>query len=485
MATVHTPLHAAPGPVAPQQRAANRSDPAAAVAPRSPAVPLDRRAPSRLPDRPLGARVGLRRRALAWLRRTPGILALMTAVLVGLGVAAGTAGIGAVRERAALVSGVAAANGPLVLAAQDLYRALSDADATVASAFLLGGAEPAALRTRYREDLAAASDALVRLAGGATAEAAAAPTRRIAANLPVYTGLVETARTLNRQDLPLGAAYLREASALMRDALLPAAQDLYLAVSAQLATARDDASAVPWLALPLALLSLIGLVAAQVFLARRTNRVFNVGLVAATAAALVAVLWLGVAWFGAAGHLSASRRDGSAQVELFAQARIAALQARGDESLTLVARGAGAAFEKRFTETMKRLAGDDGTGGLLGQARARATDGASRAAVDQAIADVKQWRDLHKRIRELDDSGRYPEAVTLAVGADEASAGGVFNRLDEDLARGLTDGGDRFAREVRAAGTALRGVAGGLGVLMTLVLVGVLVGLGQRVLEYR
>jgi len=28
-------------------------------------------------------------------------------------------------------------------------------------------------------------------------------------------------------------------------------------------------------------------------------------------------------------------------------------------------------------------------------------------------------------------------------------------------------------------------VAGGLGVLMTLVLVGVLVGLGQRVLEYR
>jgi len=296
---------------------------------------------------------------------------------------------------------------------------------------------------------------------------------------------VETARTLNRQDLPLGAAYLREASALMRDALLPAAQDLYRAVSSQLATARDHASAVPWLALPLALLALIGLVAAQVYLARRTNRVFNVGLVAATAAALVAVLWLGVAWVGAAGHLSASRRDGSAQVDLFAQARIAALQARGDESLTLVARGAGAAFEKRFTEAMNRLAGEDGTGGLLGQARSRATDGRSRTAVDQAIADVKQWRGLHKRIRELDDSGRYPEAVTLAVGTDEASAGGVFNRLDEHLAGGLTDGGDRFAREVRAAGNALRGVAGGLGVLMALVLVGVLVGLGQRVLEYR
>jgi hypothetical protein len=433
----------------------------------------------------LTAPTGLRRRTLAWLRSTPGVLALITAVLVGLGVAAGAASIGAVRQRAGLVGGVAAANGPLVLAAQDLYRALSDADATIASAFLLGGAEPPALRTRYQEDIAAASDALVRLAGGARTGAAAAPTRRISANLPVYTGLVETARALNRQDLPLGAAYLREASALMRDALLPAAQDLYRAVSVQLETARDDASALPWLALPLALLALIGLLATQVFLARRTNRVFNVGLVAATAAALVAVIWLGVSWAGAAGHLTASRRDGSAQVDLFAQARIAALQARGDESLTLVARGAGAAFEKRFTETMNRLAGEDGSGGLLAQARARATDAAGRAAVEAAIVDVQQWRDLHKRIRELDDSGSYPEAVRLAVSSDEASAGGVFTRLDQHLADGLAHAGDRFAREVRDAGNAFRGVAGGLGVLTGLLLVGVLVGMALRILEYR
>jgi hypothetical protein len=372
-----------------------------------------------------------------------------------------------------------------VLAAQDLYRALSDADATIASAFLLGGSEPAALRTRYQNDLAAASDALVQLAGGARAESAAAPTRQIAANLPVYTGLVETARTLNRQGLPLGAAYLREASALMRDAMLPAAQNLYRAVSAQLADARDGASALPWVALPVALLALIGLVVAQVYLARRTNRVFNIGLVAATAAALVAALWLGAAWAGSANHLTASRRDGSAQVDVFAQARIAALQARGDESLTLVARGAGAAFEKRFTETMTRLAGSDGAGGLLGQARSRATDSAGRAAVDAAIADVKQWRDLHKRIRELDDSGRYTEAVQLAVGTGQSDAGSVFTRLDEHLAGGITHGGDRFAREVRDAGNAFRGVAGGLGVLTGLVLIGVLIGMAQRVLEYR
>jgi hypothetical protein len=459
--------------------------------PSAPPVPPAGAGPARHPDRvalpvrPPLAHTGLRRRFTAWLRRTPGILALLMAGLVGLGLAMGATGIGAVQQRAELVGGVAAGNGPLVVAAQDLYRALSDADATVAEAFLMGGSEPAGLRTRYREDLAAASDALVRLAGGVSAEAAEEPIRRISANLPVYTGIVETARSLNRQGLPLGAAYLREASALMRDALLPAAQELYRAVSAQLADARDEASAVPWLALPLGLLTLAALIAAQIFLVRRTNRVFNLGLVAATAAALVAVLWLGVAWVGASGSLTASRQDGSAQVDLFAEARIAALQARGDESLTLVARGAGAEFEKRFAETMTRLAGDDGTGGLLGQAKARATDAAGRAAAEAAMSDVKKWRELHTRIRELDDSGRYPEAVQLAVGTDDGSAGGVFTKLDLDLAQGLRHGGDRFDREVAGAADAFGGVAGGLGVLTTVLLFGVVVGMAPRVMEYR
>lgn len=480
VATVQTPLHSTANSAPPaRERPVVPAQPSGSVRPASP----NHLAPAG--GRPEGAHLGLRRRALAWSRRTPGLLVLFTAVLVALGIAAGVTGIASVRQRTDLVGGVAAGNGPLVVAAQDLYRSLSDADATVASAFLLGGAEPAALRIRYQEDLAAASDALVRLAAGVSAENADAPLRQISANLPVYTGIVETARALNRQQLPLGAAYLREASALMRDALLPAAQRLYTAVSEQLADARDDASAVPWFALPLLFLTLIGLIFVQFLLARRTNRVFNPGLVAATAAALVAVLWLGIASFGAAGHLTASRKEGSAQVDVFTEARIAALQARGDESLTLVARGAGAAFEERFTETMNRLAGEDGSGGLLAEARDKATDSAGRAAADAAIADVKAWRTLHTQIRELDDTGRYTEAVKLAVGTDDNSAGGIFNRVDQHLAEGLRHGGDMFGRKVTDAGDAFSGAAGGLGVLTALVLIGVLVGMAARVMEYR
>lgn len=47
--------------------------------------------------------------------------------------------------------------GPLSLDGQQIYRALSDADATAASAFLSGGLEPAAARRRYLTDIAAAA----------------------------------------------------------------------------------------------------------------------------------------------------------------------------------------------------------------------------------------------------------------------------------------------------------------------------------------
>jgi hypothetical protein len=421
----------------------------------------------------------VRQRVLVRLSRTPGRLSLIMAGLVLLGLVAGGAGVVSVRERADLVKRVTATSGPLAVAAQDLYRALSDADATAASAFLSGGLEPAAQRSRYEADVATASAALTRVAGGVTEGAGVAAVGRIAAQFPVYTGLVETARTLNRQGRPLGAAYLREASGLMRQTLLPAAEEVYGAVTARLAAARGDAAGFPWVALPLVLLALVGLVVAQVYLTRRTNRVFNPGLVAATAVGLAALLWLGLAWAGAARHLDAGRRDGSAQVELLAQARILALQARGDESLTLVARGSGAAFEKRYAEATAGLTR------LLGQARAGATDAAAGEAVDAAIADARRWQAVHTEIRKLDDGGDYVRAVGLAVGTDSDSAASVFGRLDASLAKGIAHGSDRFSREADRAGGALSGGSVGIGALTLLLVLGVVAGMQRRIVEYR
>ncbi len=424
---------------------------------------------------------------------TPGRLTLFMAVLAAVASLAGLAAVVGAAGRADQVQQVADHSGPLTVQAQQLYRSLSDADATAAAAFLSSGAEPADLRTRYTRDIAAASAALAEVTAnrdGATGQSVA-DVDQISASLPVYTGLVETARTYNRLNLPVAGAYLREASGLMRERLLPAAQRLYQADIDRLAEDRSGASALPWLAILLMLVALSGLLMAQRFLARRTRRLINIGLASATAAGLVALIWLVTSWAVVHTHLSASDRDGSRQVATVVDARIAALQARADEALTLVARGSGGDFEKHFGDSMTALSGPDGAGGQLAQARDQATDPAVRDALDQAMVAVTDWRAAHAKIRELDNGGQYPDAVKLAIGnpaagdGDPASAAAAFNRVDDALAAAIWSANHTFEGRARSADAATTGAAFGLAIIMVISVAGLIVGLQQRIAEYR
>jgi hypothetical protein len=403
---------------------------------------------------------------------TPRRLTSMMVALAALGLAAGLTSVVGVLQRSSTLDALTHRSGPLTVQAQELYRALSDADATAAAAFLSNGQEPPALRQRYQNDVAAATASLA----AATAADGAQPTvRRLAAQLPVYTGLVETARTYSRLNLPVGAAYLREASALMRTDLLVAAKGLYDAESAQQDADRGTATEFPWLAVPLFLFTIAGLAYAQLFLTRRTNRLFNTGLLAASVVAVIALGWITLSWAGIQSELSAAQRDGSSQVHRLAQARIDALQARADEALTLVARGNGGDFEKDYTTSHGTLRG------ILTGARASATDPAVRAAVDSALSNVDSWDATHKKLREADNGGRYGDAVSLTLGADQDA----FNSTDAALAKGIGLTDATFGQRADAAAGALDGAAIGLTVLAVLMLAGLVFGFQQRIAEYR
>lgn len=412
------------------------------------------------------------------LRRTPERLALATAVLIVLGLATGVAAAVGVRQRIDLINGATARNGDLAVASQRLYRALSDADATAANAFLTGGVEPAALRERYQAGIADASAALAIVSGGrAGGERGDAAVARIAAQLPVYTGLVETARVYNRQGLPIGGAYLREASGVMRERLLPAAQQLYEAVSDELDESRDGAAAYPWFATLLGLVTIAALVIVQRYLTRRTNRVFNVGLVAATAAASLLVVWLGLSAVLAGGRLEASRTEGSDRVARLVNARIAALEARADEAHTLVARGNGGAYEKHYAEVAMPQ--------VTSQLSMPDADPTTRIAADAARIDAEAWVTAHQKLRALDDGGQYDQAVAAAVGGSVDSTSSIAARLDGKLARAIDHNGQVFDREVDGAAGALAGADIGTGLLATLMVVGVALGIQRRLVEYR
>ncbi|MCG8927496.1 hypothetical protein [Lentzea sp. CC55] len=406
-------------------------------------------------------RQALLRRFTGLARSTPGRLTVIAVVLVVAALASGWLTTWSVNRQERALEDLATRSEPLSHAAQEVYRALQDADATAASAFLSGGLEPAQLRERYEADIAQAQAAL-------SVATASSPdlTATLSAQLPVYTGLIETARTNNRQGFPVGAAYLREASGLMRTQLLPAARELYRAETDRVARAQDEA-AFPVVPVLVALAFVVALVLTQRYLTRKTNRLLNVGLLVATGAAVLSLLWVTTVSVLVMRDVGDSR-TASQKVDVLAQARIATLTARGEETLTLVARGAGHTYEKNFVEVSQRLEG------LLEDAR-RLEGG---EAVDSAVRHFREWQQVHQRVREADDSGQYAEAVALV-------ATPYFDSLDEDLVRAIGQARQDFSDEVAVARASLAGTAVGVLVLAVIAAAGAVMGLWQRLKEYR
>ncbi|MEV6235827.1 hypothetical protein [Lentzea sp. NPDC051838] len=406
-------------------------------------------------------RQALVRRVTGLARSTPGRLSLIILVLVIASLASGALTTWSVNRQERALEDLATRSEPLAHAAQEVYRALQDADATAASAFLSGGLEPPQLRERYEADIAQAQAAL-------SVATASSPdlTATLAAQLPVYTGLIETARSNNRQGFPVGAAYLREASGLMRTQLLPAAQELYRAETDRVAAAQDEAN-FPWGSMSVALAFVIALVLTQRYLTRKTNRLLNVGLLIATGAAGLSLLWATTVSVLVINDVADSR-TASEKVDVLAQARIATLTARGEETLTLVARGAGQAYEKNFVEVSEKLEG------LLDQAKRLD----NTEAVDQAMRHFRQWQQVHQRIREADDAGQYTDAVALINNP-------YFDSLDQDLVRAIGEARQDFSDEVAVARASLAGTVVGVLVLAVIAAVGSTMGLWQRLKEYR
>ncbi|MEV4051507.1 hypothetical protein AB0J55_09990 [Amycolatopsis sp. NPDC049688] len=417
---------------------------------------------------------------------TPGRLTVIAVGLVLLSLIAGLVATLSVQNRDDTISGVIDHREPLAAAAQQVYRSLSDADATAASAFLSIGTEPPELRQRYERDIAEAGAALAKAASDASDVADAAPVDVLNQSLPVYTGLVETARANNRLGYPVGASYLREASELMRAKILPAAQDLYRVDTARLIDEQNSATGFPWAAAILMVALLAALVVAQVYLTRRTNRLLNVGLVVATAAVVVSLLWGAVALVVQGSLVGSGQDDGSHRVDVLVRARIAALQARADETLTLVARGDGGAYEKDFGANAAQLVGADGQGGLLGEARGLIKDGEGVTRVADATKAANDWLKAHKVVRAQDDAGQYQEAVDFAVLEDKTDGSApAFRRLDDSLQAAIDVGRQEFLDDTHRGDNALTFLAPGLAVLAIVAAAGVTMGIRERLREYR
>ena len=414
---------------------------------------------------------------------TPTKLRLLLAALLAVSLLWGAVAAWTVAGHASAAGNVVAVSEPLSLDAQQVYRSLSDADATEAAAFLSGGLEPLALRARYQADIAQAANRLEAATAAAGQSAAGSLLAILSRGLPVYAGLVETARADNRLGLPLGAAYLREASAFMRATLLPAARSLYAQENAQLAGADRRATGLPYAAVVVALIVALSLVAGQRWLARRTRRLLNPALLAASIAGIISLVWLVTAFAVARTQLIAAHDHGSAPVEAMARADIAALQAHADESLTLIDRSGDDSFQQDFLSLQKQLGPGRGTLLAVAADAARGSPGGVLAA--SALSAAPRWFAAHRQVRVLDDSGKYTVAVRSAIGSNPADSSSRFTRVDTDLTSAIAADQASFRSAAQRGREALTGLEAGVIVLSLLMAGGCARGVSRRLAEYR
>src|SRR4029453_18494998 len=164
----------------------------------------------------------------------------------------------------------------------------------------------------------------------------------------------------------------------------------------------------------------------------------NVPIAAGALLVLLTTIVGGVALSNAASDASATGDDAYAKTLALSRARIAAYDARSNESLTLIARGSGDAFDKAYKDAAAVV--DDQLGKASGT-----TDG---------LQDLwSAYKDVHGEVRKADKNGDWDSAVALAVGSEENKSDSVdkFSAFDTSSAAQLQTTSEAVSDELTDA----------------------------------
>jgi hypothetical protein len=315
-------------------------------------------------------------------------------------------------------------NAAQLIRVQAIHTNLVRADADATNSFLVGGLEPSDQRASYTSSIQQASRLIAEAAKAQPADGPALGA--LNSSVLTYAGLIEQARAGNRQALPVGAQYLRVASSGLRSDALPILDALVKANDARVGAEFDNAGGASAALITSGVLALLVLVGGMVWLSRKTHRYINAPLAAATAAILVTLVVGFVLLSSVGSRVDTVRKGSNAATLAIAKARIAAFDAKSNESLTLIARGSGSAFEKTWASSSKVVIDQSAAAARLNRDAAKL--GAQWAA----------YTKIHQAIRKADDGGNWDQAVSLAVGKGPASANASFDAFDVGSAAALT-----------------------------------------------
>ena len=467
-------------------------------------------------------------RVFGFFGTTPGKMVVGMIVLTAALLAAGLSMANSVSNRQTELNHLLTSTEPMSNSAHKLYMSLSLADTIATTGFVQAGVEPENTREQYLGaiDSAAAEATSAVLDSDDDEEYLRQLAVQIQRQLPVYTGLVEAARTNNRAGNAVGAAYMSNASAMMRDEILPAAASLFRLSSNNVSEQQDQLTRPQWVPLSGLVAALLFLGLAQYWLWRISRRRLNRGFAAATVMMVVALLWVSgtnvYTW-----HLgSRGFTEASTPCDSLALARIDAQRTRTEEILALVQRRTNYNPSLEFSSTNKHISAALDDYSNSSALRTAAETSAAEAAADKASADaadlstiddaadlstideartaLQEWDEAKAHLLRALDSGNYEQALALATdstmgaqgsGADSTGTAGsgtnqtmssaaAFEKLDAALATLIANARDSMRSYLSESLAALNLVAAAVSLLSLLSVLAIWLGIRPRMVEY-
>ncbi len=411
--------------------------------------------------------------------RTPATLWVLMGALVLLSLASGALSGWAVSQHSDAAASVAAVHEPLSLDAQQMYEAVADADVTITGSLLANQQPPQDRLQRYRTDIAEAAASLAKLQDAGGNPQLTAAITAFSTGLPLYTGYVAQAQDLYALGYPLtGGSFLQVASEEAHLTLLPAAKTIYAQQNAATSAASDQATGLPTvvIALVLALAAGFALYRAQRWLARRTNRIFNYGLVGASIALIVSVLWLAVTFAVARSDLDTGLGQGARPAEALAQANIDVQQIRGDAILNVISRSGSTSFETNFNTAKAEI------GLLLSSAAGNARTAPYLAAAQR---DARAWYTANEQVYRLGASAQYQAEREMVIGTGPGRSAAGYNKLERDISQALAVSQQTFRSGANSGAGAFGPLEGVVIAASLLIAASSAWGLSRRIAEYR
>lgn len=430
------------------------------------------------------------RRLYAFVTTTPGKLFTVTVVLTLAIAAAGISMSNSSAQRQQDLDVLLNVTEPMSNSAHNLYTSLSLADTLATTGFVQAGVEDGKNQQRYYEAVDRAASAATESVLGtqATDQRIRNLVAFIQRQLPVYTGMVETARVNHRAGNSVAVAYMSNASALMRDDILPAAGELFRLTSSKVNEEQEALTKPQWVPLSGLLAAVFFLLAAQWWLFRLTRRRINRGFAAATVFMLIAMAW--VAGANVASWSAGARgfEEASHPWNVLTASRIEAQQARTEETLALVRRQSETASASNFQLTVNNIysALDDfeaseAVNPAQSQYRSQLLDDSRHA--------LNNWEQAHASLMAALREGNYDRAIHLATAQvrlpDEPStSANSFSNLDASLAKLIADSRQAMRSFIDDSLSAMNMVSTAVLLLTVAALIAVWLGIRPRLQEY-